>query len=275
MNKRGLLTVILSGLLSILLTACGTNASWEEEKDIQISDRIVTEDVQVDWELDDNQATDKETLIRLHITNNGKPIEEFEINHEKLLHLIIVSKDLSYFNHVHPEYKGGGVFEIVNEFPAGGEYRMAADFKPADGSAMTKLQWITVKGEAAETEAVTVDDILEKSVDGKKVSLSFDSQLEAGREVTLKYTVNDESTNQPITDLEPYLGSIGHVVVFSEDGERYLHVHALEDQGSGPDALFETTFPKSGIYKIWGQFKKGGKVFTVAFVVSVSQGTPE
>jgi len=269
MNKRVLLTVILSGILSILLTACGTNASWEEEKDIQMSDRIVTEDVQVEWELDDNQASDKETLIRLHMTNNGKPIEDFDISHEKLLHLIIVSKDLSYFNHVHPEYKGKGVFEIINEFPAGGEYRLAADFKPADASSMTKTQWVTVIGETAETEAVTVDDILEKSVDGKNVSLSFDSPLAAGKETTLKFTVNDEGTNQPITDLEPYLGSIGHVVVFSEDGERYLHVHALEDQGSGPDALFEITFPESGIYKIWGQFQKDGEVFTVAFVVQL------
>ena len=257
------------GLLSILLTACGTNTSWEEEKDIQMSERMVTEDVQVEWELDDNQASDKETLIRLHMTNNGKPIQDFDINHEKLLHLIIVSKDLSYFNHVHPEYKGKGVFEITNEFPAGGEYRLAADFKPADGSSMTKIEWVKVKGETVQTGAVTVDDSLEKSVDGKTVTLSFDSQIAAGKEVTLRFTVNDENTNQPITDLEPYLGSIGHVVVFSEDGERYLHVHALEDQGSGPEALFETSFPESGVYKIWGQFQKEGEVFTVAFVVHV------
>ena len=69
------------------------------------------------------------------------------MNHEKLLHLIIVSKDLSYFNHVHPEYKGKGVFEIENEFPAGGEYRMVADFKPTDGNSMSKMEWVMVEGE--------------------------------------------------------------------------------------------------------------------------------
>ena len=270
MNKRIVLTGILTGLLTFLLTACGTNPSWEEEEqNIEVSDRIVTEDVKVEWELDGNQAPDKETLIRLQITNNEKPIEEFEINHEKLLHLIIVSKDLSYFNHVHPEYKGKGIFEIENEFPAGGEYRMVADFKPTDGNSMSKMEWVMVEGETIQPLPVTVDDRLEKTVDGKKVSLSIDPQLEAGKELTLKFTLRDESTNQPISDLEPYLGSIGHVVVFSEDGERYLHVHALEDQGRGPEALFETNFPKSGTYKIWGQFQKDGEVFTVPFVVKV------
>ena len=185
------------------------------------------------------------------------------------MHLIIVSKDLSYFNHVHPEYKGKGVFEIENEFPAGGEYRMVADFKPTDGNSMSKMEWVNVEGETIQPVPVTVDHSLEKTVDGKKVSLSIDPQLEAGKELTLKFTLRDGSTNQPISDLEPYLGSIGHVVVFSEDGERYLHVHALEDQGSGPEALFETNFPESGTYKIWGQFQKDGEVFTIPFVVKV------
>jgi hypothetical protein len=271
MNKRTVLTGILTGLLTFLLTACSTNPSWEEEEQhIEVSDRMATEDVKVEWELDDNQASDKGKLIRLQITNNEEPIDGFDINHEKLLHLIIVSKDLSYFNHVHPEYKGKGGFEIENEFPAGGEYRMVADFKPADGNSMSKMEWVNVEGETIQPVPVTVDHSLEKTVDGKKVSLSVDPQLEAGKELTLEFTLSDESTNQPITDLEPYLGSIGHVVVFSEDGERYLHVHALEDQGSGPEALFETNFPKSGVYKIWGQFQKDGEVFTVPFVVNVS-----
>jgi hypothetical protein len=266
MNKGA----ILAGMLTIFLTACGSNDSWEEEeKSIEVSNRIIAEDVQVSWELDDNQASDRGTIIRLHITNNEDSIDDFEVNHEKLLHLIIVSKDLSYFNHVHPEYKGAGVFEIENDFPAGGEYRMVADFKPTNGSSMNKMEWVKVEGGSVQAKPVVVDTILAKSVDGKKIALTVDPQLEAGKEQTLKFSLTDEKTNQPIVDLEPYLGSIGHVVVFSENGERYLHVHAVENQGNGPEALFETTFPESGTYKIWGQFQKDGEVFTVPFVVKV------
>jgi hypothetical protein len=267
MNKR----LVLTGILTMLLSACGTNASWEkeEEKNIEVSDRIVTDDVKVKWELEDHQASNQGTLIRLNITNQEKPINEFVMNHEKLLHLIIVSKDLSYFNHVHPEYKGNGVFEIMNDFSNGGEYRMVADFKPADGNSMSKMEWVKVDGEPLQPKAITVDRNLENIVDGKKVTLTFDSQPAAGEETTLKFTLMDKDNEQPISDLEPYLGSIGHVVVFSENGERYLHVHALDDQGSGPNALFETSFPASGVYKIWGQFQKDGQVFTVPYVVNV------
>lgn len=58
-------------------------------------------------------------------------------------------------------------------------------------------------------------------------------------------------------------------MVLSEDGERYLHVHALEDQGSGPEDLFETEFPQSGVYKIWAQFQRNGEVLTVPYVIEV------
>ncbi|WP_237562880.1 hypothetical protein [Bacillus dakarensis] len=176
--------IVFIGLLTFLLTGCGTEPSWEEEKNIEVSDRIITEDVTVQWELDDHQASKKGTLIRLTVKNQDQPIESFDVNHEKLLHLIIVSKDLSYFNHVHPEYKGDGVFEITNDFPSGGEYRMVADFKPTDGSSMSKMEWVKVGGEIPKPTAVAEDSTLEKSVDGKKVSLTVESDFEAGKELT-------------------------------------------------------------------------------------------
>lgn len=265
MSKRVLWMI----LLSLLLTACETNSSWEKEDIEEVSNRIVTDNVNVEWMLDSDQPLGKGSLIRIRISNKGKPINNFEVTHEKLLHLIVVSKDLSYFNHIHPEYKGKGVFEIVNEFPAGGEYRMIADFKPTNGSSMSRMEWMTIKGKTVRAEAVTVDKNFVKTVNDKKVSLSIEPKPKSGQELTLKFTLTDKDTNNPVTDLEPYLGSIGHVVVLSEDGERYLHVHALEDQGSGPVALFETEFPESGVYKIWGQFQKDGQVFTVPYVVNV------
>ncbi|MFE8700486.1 hypothetical protein ACFYKX_07670 [Cytobacillus sp. FJAT-54145] len=267
MNKLVLFLLLIS---SLLFTACGSGQSWEkEEETIEVSNRIISDDVNVEWELVEKQASDEETLIRLKISYNGIPIQDFDVNHEKLLHLIIVSEDLSYFNHIHPEYLGDGVFEITNQFPAGGKYRMVADFKPTDGSSVSKLEWINVKGKVAEPVPINVDNVFERVVDKKHVSMSIEPQIEAGKELTMKFSLTDEITRQPISNLEPYLGSIGHVVVLSEDGERYLHVHALENQGTGPDALFETEFPESGVYKVWGQFQKDGQVFTVSYVVKV------
>jgi hypothetical protein len=266
MNKPLLFLVFMFALMS----ACGSRPSWENEE-VAAGSRIMADNVETRWTLEGGpaSASGRGTLVRLEIRkDDGNPIESFDITHEKLMHLIVVSKDLSYFNHVHPEYKGNGVFEIANDFPAGGEYRLIADFKPTGGDSMTKMEWVKLGGEPKASEPVAPDAIWDKTVQGFRVRLSID-RLEPRAETTLTFFVTDEQTGQPVTNLEPYLGAIGHVVILSEDGERYVHVHAEEGQGTGPDAVFAAQFPKRGIYKIWGQFQKDNRVFTVPYVVSV------
>ncbi|USK83430.1 hypothetical protein [Peribacillus asahii] len=58
MNKKMILTGILTGIMTLFLIACGSNNAWEkEEKTIEMSDRIITENVEVEWELDNNPAS--------------------------------------------------------------------------------------------------------------------------------------------------------------------------------------------------------------------------
>jgi hypothetical protein len=45
----------------------------------------------------------------------------------------------------------------------------------------------------------------------------------------------------------------------------------MDEKAKGPDAMFHTTFPSPGVYKIWGEFQRSNKVFTVPFVVEVSK----
>ncbi|WP_248927567.1 hypothetical protein [Paenibacillus hamazuiensis] len=264
--------VILFGLLlCVLVSACGAEPSWESGKVTEAAPKLSSENVQAKWTLNGGElpAAGKETRIQLQIAkNDGAAIEQFETNHEKLLHLIVISKDLSYFNHVHPSYKGDGTFEIGNVFPAGGEYRLIADFQPSGGDSMTKMTWTRIGGEQTKPAPVVPDKELVQVAEGKRVALSID-RLEAKTESKLVFSFSDERTGEPISDLEPYLGAIGHVVILSEDGERYLHVHAEEGQTAGPEAVFETAFPQSGTYKIWGQFQRARQVFTVAYVIKV------
>ncbi|WP_028778241.1 hypothetical protein [Shimazuella kribbensis] len=198
----------------------------------------------------------------------GKPIEKLDISHEKKLHLIAVSKDLSYFSHIHPEMVGKGQFEIQTKFPAGGEYKLFSDFVPTGGSSTTKSDWIKVEGKPAPTVPIQPESKLTKAVDGKEITLAID-KLQAGKETMLNFNIKDEKSKNPITDLEQYLGAVGHVVILDKDAKEYLHVHPMEEKAKGPDAKFMTTFPKSGIYKIWGQFKHKNEVITVPFVVNV------
>jgi hypothetical protein len=211
----------------------------------------------------------QETTLTIEIQDkNGKAIDKFDTVHEKQMHLIVVSKDLSFFNHIHPEYKGNGQFTITTTFPTAGEFKVIADFTPNGMGTMNKSQWFTVQGNTSASTAIHPDATLTKVIDGKEVTLSFD-QLMANKELKMNFNIKNAETKQDITDLQPYLGAVGHVVILSQDAEDYLHVHPIDEKAKGPDATFMTTFPHSGVYKIWGQFQQNGKVFTVPFIVKV------
>jgi hypothetical protein len=217
----------------------------------------------------DKTMPNQDTTISIKIQDkDGKPIDKFDTVHEKLMHFIIVSKDLSFFNHIHPDYKGNGEFTVTTQFPTAGEFKVIADITPTGMGAMSKSQWITVQGVSPAQKSIEPEPSLTKVVDGKEVTLSFD-HLMAGMELSLNFNIKDAKSKQPVTDLQPYLGAVGHVVILTQDAENYLHVHPTDEKASGPDAKFMATFPHSGVYKIWGQFQQNGKVFTVPFVVKV------
>jgi hypothetical protein len=210
------------------------------------------------------------TAISIQIDHSdGTPVEAFEMNHEKLLHLVIVNHDLSYFSHIHPDYKGNGVFTAETTFPYGGRYAIYADFVPKGGSNTTLHEWVEVEGESGPHAPIEADNQLSRTVDGKDIELAL-STRESGEEAVLAYSFRDARTDDPIRNLEPYLGAVGHVVILSDDAEQYLHVHPIDESGSGPEARFATSFPKQGLYRIWGQFQHEGEVFTVPFTVKIN-----
>jgi Cu+-exporting ATPase len=231
----------------------------------ETANELVTKAV---WETD-NAVAGEETTIHIRINDeDGDPLKGFDISHEKLLHLIVVSKDLSYFAHIHPTYKGNGEFEITTVFPAGGTYKLIADYVPTGGSTTTKTEWVEVKGEAKAAVPLTLDGQHAKTADGVNVTLLNDHPV-ADEDFELAFRLEDARTKQPINDLQPYLGAVGHVVILSEDTEQYLHVHPVEELAKGPEARFVTSFPKAGRYKVWAQFQRNDKVMTVSYVVEV------
>ncbi|MED4586583.1 hypothetical protein P9578_27900 [Brevibacillus choshinensis] len=65
------------------------------------------------------------------------------------------------------------------------------------------------------------------------------------------------------TNLTPYLGALGHVVILNESAQQYLHVHPAHQE----EPIFETQFEQLGLYKIWAEFKQNGKVREFPLIV--------
>ncbi|HTF05296.1 MAG TPA: heavy metal-binding domain-containing protein, partial [Bacteroidia bacterium] len=81
----------------------------------------------------------------------GKDAEQvpLDVEHEKKIHLIIVSNDLSWFEHIHPEYQADGSYQVKTKFPAGGDYTLFADYVPTGGNHQLEKIALTVTGEPA------------------------------------------------------------------------------------------------------------------------------
>ncbi|RJE87762.1 hypothetical protein D3P07_15810 [Paenibacillus sp. 1011MAR3C5] len=222
-----------------------------------------------EWSFQPNEAAAGQAIaIDLQIADaEGEPLQKFEDNHERKLHLIIVGEDLGYFDHVHPEYAGNGLFRQYIVLPEGGKYKLFADFQPAGYAHTTVSTTLHVDGEH-KFERMIEDQERVKTTDKAVVELAA-SALAAGQESELAFTFRHPRTGAALTDLQPYLGAIGHVVIISEDLEQYLHVHPVNERGNGPEARFVTSFPAEGLYRIWGQFQREGETFIVPFTVRV------
>lgn len=210
----------------------------------------------------------------------GAPVTKVEAVHEKLLHLLIVSKDLSWFRHEHPVVQKDGTFTLNFTFPQGGEYILYHDFTPPNVGQQVVQVPLTVEGAAPATVKLTVDDKAPKTIDGYTVALDTGGPVKTGGETHLAFTISKDG--KPVTTLAPYLGAMGHLVVISEDRSEFVHSHPHEEGAehatgaTGPKVDFEAMFMKPGIYKGWGQFnvgtKESEKIVTAPFTFEVKQG---
>ena len=202
---------------------------------------------------------------------NGKAIPNFERFQEQLIHLIIVSDDLQNFNHIYPIYKGNGRFEVQANFPSPGGYTLFSDYKPAGKAEQVSVLKAQVPGQSPAPSKI--DPTTTKTLGDTKASLKLSqTTLKAGQEVHLIFNLQDAVTNQPLNDLQPYLGERGHLVILKQSlpltKNDYIHAHALKDTLVG-EVHFITRFPQPGNYKLWGQFNRNGKIVTADFWVNV------
>ncbi|RAE96336.1 heavy-metal-associated domain-containing protein, partial [Burkholderia multivorans] len=182
--------------------------------------------------------TGSEGQLALTVTDTtGQVVTDFEREHEKELHLIVVRADGQQFRHVHPTMDPNGQWTIPWSWDEAGEYRVFADFVPAGGDGLTLSTTVSVNGDftaaPAETEVTTSD------VDSYEVSVAGD--LIPGQNSALTLSVTDGGA--PVTALEPYLGAFGHLVALREGDLAYMHVHPEgeepdPDDLSGPDVTF-------------------------------------
>ncbi|MRX74206.1 hypothetical protein GJU40_18965 [Bacillus lacus] len=200
----------------------------------------------------------QEGTLLIDVTDEkGEHFGNLQENHEKIMHLVIVDQHLQSFYHVHPEETGKGTFKVAVSLPDG-TYKAFADIKPAGKN--YQIQPVVLNIGAALSEKEHAHPELQHDQDAaknSKVTLMTEN-LEIRETAVLKFNVQG-------TEIQPYLGAMGHVVILDEKAENFLHVHPENKQ----EPVFTTEFSEPGIYKLWAEFKQDGKVTAYPFVVKV------
>lgn len=226
------------------------------------------------------ERTDLRFTVR---DEEGRAVTEYRREHDKELHLIVASRDLLTYRHLHPTRAADGTWSIPVDLPRAGGYRVFADFTPAGKGAEN----LTLGADLAASGTYRPGDLPPvrgtARVDGYEVELT--GGLRPGRASELALSVTRDG--KPVTDLQPYLGAYGHLVALRAGDLAYLHVHPHGEPGDGrtepgPEVSFTATAPSAGSYRLFLDFKHGGVVRTAEFTVragaeaqSPPSGTPE
>jgi uncharacterized protein DUF4396 len=213
----------------------------------------------------------KRTQLRFRVAGaDGRAVRDFDVEHTKRMHLIVARRDMQGFQHLHPRMSSSGEWSTPITVPEAGAYRVFADFKRG-GRKQTLGADIGVDG-PVDWSALPAPANTATTNTGYRVQVHGD-RARAGRETDVRFTV--ARGGKPV-HVDDYLGAKGHLVALREGDLGYLHTHpaghgqAIETGGHDDAIAFATQFPTEGRYRLFLQFKVGGRVHTAAFTREVA-----
>jgi hypothetical protein len=225
---------------------------------------------------------------------NGAAIVRYDVDMTKLLHLIVVSDDFRWFDHVHPAFGRDGRFRIVERFPRPALYHLYADAEPSGiGQQVFRFDLPVAGGTAAGARALAPPS--PTAATGPYVVRLSATRVRAGRDIPLAVHVRERGA--PARDLHPYLGALAHAVFLSATDLRYVHVHPMpaggmndmsfddmpgmsmgsmemkplpETSAAAPDMVLHVRLPQPGRYALWLQFRGGDTLHVVRFTITAA-----
>jgi hypothetical protein len=215
----------------------------------------------------------------------GERVLAFTEVHQKRFHLFVVSQDMTFFEHIHPEQDDSGTWAIDITLPKPGYYKVLSDFVPFGGSAQFLARPLVTAGytgDLVDDGAALVPDASASQRQGPlTATVAYDPpNLVPALHSHLTFRLTKGETTDPVTDLQPYLGAFGHILIVSEDLVHFVHSHPIDipppDSDfdtirGGPEVVFEALIPQPGRYRAWAQFRHEDTVYTFPFTFEVGR----
>jgi hypothetical protein len=203
--------------------------------------------------------------FRFQIRDTGqRPATRFAIVHDKPMHLVVVRRDLTGYQHLHPTMSADGTWSVPLTLPEPGIWRAYADFAVlnADGGQTAVTLGVDLVAPGAYTPRELPPAARTAIVDRFTVDFQGDPRIGVNAPMAFRVRVDDSTPT-----LERYLGAYGHLVVLREGDLGYLHVHP-ETELAGNAVMFRLTLPGPGRYRFYLDFQVAGEVHTAEYTVA-------
>ncbi|MFN7144536.1 MAG: hypothetical protein ACK4YP_12230 [Myxococcota bacterium] len=259
----------------VLLSGCAAGPAEETGAEACATPHEVT-DYTVAWDTSPAATAGQETTFTLRVRDQeGCPVEDLQQAHERIVHTLLIGRDLASFQHLHHEDfttltaddLRASTYRFPVTFPSAGDYRLVFDYAHHN-QYLTTTDWMTVGGTPAQADTPALDYTLERAVEDLVVTLAWQIEPYAGYEASWEITVRT-ADGADVTDLVQWLGADGHAAVASADLGWVNHTHAwfpdMENVApghemphlyDGPVLPFHFTFPNAGPHKMWLQFAR-------------------
>ncbi|MEU5907063.1 copper resistance protein CopC [Micromonospora sp. NPDC047467] len=201
------------------------------------------------------------------VGTDRQPATRFAVVHDKPLHMIVVGRDLSGYQHLHPTMAPDGTWSVPLTLARPGGYRVYADFSvtAANGTQVPLVLGVDHTVPGAHTPAALPPAQAQATAGPYAVSMTGTPTV--GVTAPMEFRISRADTTTP-AQLERYLGAYGHLVVVREGDLGYVHVHPEQELIDGT-VQFWLTSPSSGRYRAFFDFQVDGRVHTAEYTIDV------
>ncbi|WP_420119126.1 copper resistance CopC family protein [Micromonospora sp.] len=196
---------------------------------------------------------------------DGKAATRFAVVHDKPLHMVVVGRDLSGYQHLHPTMAADGTWSVPLTLTRPGGYRIYADFSVtgADGTTVPLVLGVDHQVPGAHAP-VPLPPAASQSTAGP-FTVTMGGTPTVGVTVPLSFRLDGVDPAR----LERYLGAYGHLVVVREGDLGYVHVHPDQELVDGT-VRFWLTAPSAGRYRAFFDFQVDGTVHTAQYTLDLT-----
>jgi hypothetical protein len=211
------------------------------------------------------QKPGRDVVVEFAVTApGGQVISELDHDAGEHMHLIAFRRDLTGYQHITAQQGEGtswwgilnlssGPWHVIIHFqskPLGREIALATDF--------------TVSGSYRPEPLPPAAD----QVQIKGLTVTRTGEVNTSADSSSAITVTDDG--QPVTDLQPAHGEMGHSVLIRPADLGYLHMHS-NSTGTGPRLDFLGAVPDQGSYRLFVEFYRGDELYLAPFTVQVTR----